>query len=254
MYLLTPSETLKSGVAVTFTAGTNTGNLIDSDLTTFSETADRDPNLTVDLGANKVIDALYLKGEHLQDYVLKASLNNITYTDIQTGVAVADGQHSFIIFTNTTGYRYWRLSFSERETSDPNYRVSQVYLCRLLLDLNSDKKRPYRYSHSEPRTEVVAYDLFNGQTIQYKTGNQAKVRLGFGWENLAVDTADALEDIWRGNHAALSGHAPDLTVYPRPNAEPALIYQMKWAEGYRFNFTGAHVNYGKRGEVVFEEI
>ena len=90
MYLLTKSETLAPGVAVTFTSGSDTGNIIDGDHTTSAETADRAPNLTVDLGARKVIDALWLEGENLKDYDLQASNNNITYTDIHTGETVAD--------------------------------------------------------------------------------------------------------------------------------------------------------------------
>ena len=58
MYLLTKSETLETGVTVTFTGGSDTGNIIDGDLTTSAETANREPNLTVDLGTRKVIDAL----------------------------------------------------------------------------------------------------------------------------------------------------------------------------------------------------
>ena len=67
MHLLTEPETLNAGVAVTFTSGTDTGNIIDGDRTTYAETANRNPNLTVDLGARKVIDALWLTGENLKD-------------------------------------------------------------------------------------------------------------------------------------------------------------------------------------------
>ena len=62
MYLLTKSETLKTGATATFTSATNTSNIIDGDRTTSAETADRDPNLSIDLGARKVINALWLKG------------------------------------------------------------------------------------------------------------------------------------------------------------------------------------------------
>ena len=81
MYLLTKSETLNTGVTVTFTSGTNTGNIIDSDRTTTAETADRDPNLTINLGSPKVVNALWVEGENLKDYDLQASNNNIAYTD-----------------------------------------------------------------------------------------------------------------------------------------------------------------------------
>ena len=157
MYLLTKSETLNTGVTVTFTSGTNTGNIIDGDRTTSAETADRDPNLSIDLGARKVIDALWLEGENLQDYDLQASNNNIIYTDIHTGETMVNGRNSFLTFQNTTAYRYWRLAFSQRSASDPNYRVAGVFLMRLLLDLNTDEKRPLHYRPSTPRDRVVAY-------------------------------------------------------------------------------------------------
>ncbi len=157
MYLLTKSETLNTGVTVSFTSGTDTGNIIDGDLTTNAETANRNPNLTIDLGVRKVIDALYLKGENLQGYDLQASNNNTTYTDIHTGETVTDGRNSFLTFRNTTAYRYWRLAFSQRGASDLNYRVAEVFLMRLLLDLNTDEKRPLHYRSSTPRDGVVAY-------------------------------------------------------------------------------------------------
>ena len=82
MYLLTKPGTLETGVSGTFTSGANTANIIDGDRKTFAETAVRAPNLTIDLGSRKVIDVLWLEGENLQDYDLKASNDNINYTDI----------------------------------------------------------------------------------------------------------------------------------------------------------------------------
>ena len=43
MYLLTKSETLENGVTVSFTSGTNTGNIIDGDRTTVSTTYQSGP-------------------------------------------------------------------------------------------------------------------------------------------------------------------------------------------------------------------
>ena len=169
MYLLTKSETLNTGVTVTFTSGTDTGNIIDGDLTTTAETANRSPNLTIDLSARKVIDALYLKGENLQDYNISASTDNNTFTDIETGIAVPSHGNSFVTFTNTTAYRYWRLSFSRRGASDPNYKIHEVYLASLLLDLNTDEKRPLHYRPSIPRDGVVAYETYNQNLVQYNT-------------------------------------------------------------------------------------
>ena len=198
MYLLTAPYTLKAGVSVTFTSGTNTGNIIDGDLTTHAETANRSPNLTIDLGSRKAIDALWLEGDNLNDYTLKASNNNITYTDIHTGETVPAHGNSFITFQNTTAYRYWRLAFSERGASDPNYRVAEVFLMRLLLDLNTDEKRPLHYQPSIPRDGVVAYETYNGHTVQYNTEEDEKTTLTFQWDLLEGDVADALEGLWKG--------------------------------------------------------
>lgn len=249
MYLLTQSETLKTGVAVTFTSGTDTGNIIDGDLMTGAETSVRAPNLTVDLGSRKVIDALYLTGENLQGYNLKASNNNISYTDIETGETVTDGQHSFLTFTNTQEYRYWRLAFSQRGASDPNYKVAEVLLMRLLLDLNTDDHRPLHYRPSIPRDGVVAYETYNGHTVQYNTEADEKTTLTFEWEHLDNAVADALESLWKG-----APHAPVLTVYPRPDAEPGEIYQAKWQPEFGFKFTGPFSGLGKSGQAIFEEI
>ena len=245
MYLLTKSETLESGVAVTFTSGTDTGNINDADLETFSETAARTPNLTVDLGSRHVIDAVFLKGENLQDYDLKASNNNISYTDIETGVSVPSHGNSFLTFTNTTEYRYWRLTFSQRSTSDPNYRVAELYLCRMLLDLNTDEKRPLHYRPSIPRTGVVAYPTYNGNTVQYNSEGDEKTTLTFEWQYLDSEVEDALESLWKG-----PPHAPVLTVYARPNESPGDIYLARWNPSFAFKFTGAF----KGGQAVFEEV
>ena len=78
MDLLTKSATLETGVTVSFTSGSDTGNIIDAELTTSVETSDHNPNLTIDLGTRKVIDALWLKGENLQDYNLQASKTKST--------------------------------------------------------------------------------------------------------------------------------------------------------------------------------
>ena len=249
MYLLTKSETLASGVTVTFPSGTNTGNIIDGDRTTFSTATNRSPNLTVDLGARKVIDALYLEGENLLDYDLQASNNNITYTDIQTGETVADGRYSFLTFQNTTAYRYWRLAFSQRAASDPNYRIYEVFLMRLLLDLNTDEKRPLHYRPSIPRTGIVAYPTYNGNTVQYNAEGEEKTTLTFQWQHLDSDVADALESLWQG-----PPHAPALTVYARPNEAPSEIYIARWNPEFGFKFTGPFSALGKSGQAVFEEI
>ena len=193
MYLLTKSETLNANVSATFT-----GNIIDGDLTTNAETANRNPNLSIDLGVRKVIDALWLAGENLKDYDLQASNNNITYTDIHTGETVVNGRRSFLTFQNTTDYRYWRLAFSQRGASDPNYRVTEVFLTRLLLDLNTDDKRPLHYRPSIPRDGVVAYETDNQSLVQYNTEGEEKTTLTFQWEYLDNDVADALEALdWK---------------------------------------------------------
>ena len=249
MHLLTKSETLENGVSVTFTNGTNTGNIIDGDRGTYSETAIRAPNLTIDLGARKVIDALWLEGENLKDFDLKASNNNITYTDIHTGETVTEGRYSFLAFTNTTEYRYWRLAFSQRGASDPNYRVTEVFLMRLLLDLNTDDLRPLHNRPSIPRTGVVAFETYNGNTVQYNTEDDEKTTLTFEWEHLDNDMADALESLWKG-----PPHAPTLTVYPRPNAEPEEIYLAKWHPEFGFRFTEAFHALGKSGQAIFDEV
>ena len=76
-----------------------------------------------------------------------------------------------------------------------------------------------------------------------------KPRSPFQWEHLDTDVADALEALWKG-----PPHAPVLTVYARPNAEPDKIYIAKWGQEYAFRFAGPFSALGKSGQAVFEEI
>ena len=249
MYLLTKSETFTTNTSAALSGVTDGGAVIDGKPDTFVETPTRAPTLTIDLGSAKVIDAVFIKGDNLQDYDISASNNNSTFTSIETNITVPDHGNSFVTFTNSTAYRYWRLSFSQRGASDPNYKIHEVYLASLLLDLNTDEKRPLHYRPSIPRTGFVAYGTYNGNTVQYNTEDEEKTTLTFQWEYLDNDVADALEALWKG-----SPHAPALTIYPRPNAEPDKIYIAKWKPEFGFKFTGPFSALGKSGQVVFEEI
>ena len=71
MYLLTKNRKLNANVSATFTGAADTGNIIDGDLTTNAETANRNPNLSIDLGVRKVIDALWLAGRILKTTICK---------------------------------------------------------------------------------------------------------------------------------------------------------------------------------------
>ena len=128
MYLLTKSETLNSNTSATLSGVTDGDAVIDGKLNTFVETPTLAPTLTIDLGERKVIDALYLKGENLQDYTLAASDDNTNFTSLGTTQTMPSHGHAFQTFANTTPYRYWRITFSARGASDPNYRVAEVFL------------------------------------------------------------------------------------------------------------------------------
>ena len=95
----------------------------------------------------------------------------------------------------------------------------------------------------------MAYATYNQSLVQYKTEDAEKTILTFQWEYLDNDVADALESLWKG-----VPHAPELTVYPRPNAEPDKIYIVKWKPEFGFTFTGPFSDLGKSGQAVFEEI
>ena len=249
MYLLTKPETLNANVSATLTGVTDASKVIDGNVVTAVETANREPVLNINLGSRKTVDTVFIKGENLQAYDISASNNNSTFTSIETNITVPDHGNSFATFTNTAAYRYWRLAFSQRAASDPNYRVAEVFLMRLLLDLNTDEKRPLHYRPSIPRTGVVAYETYNQNLVQYNTEGEEKTTLTFQWEHLDNDVADVLEALWKG-----PPHAPELTVYPRPNAEPGEIYIAKWKPEFGFKFTGPFSALGKSGQAVFEEI
>ena len=151
MYLLTKSETLAAGATVNLSGVTNPSPVIDGKPDTFIETPTLAPTLTIDLGSAKVIDTLWFKGENLNDYTIAASDDNTTFTDLSADITVPSHGHSYTKFTNATAYRYWRLTFSARGESDPQYRLYQVFPMRSLLDLNNNINRPLHYRKTTPR-------------------------------------------------------------------------------------------------------
>ena len=242
MYLLTDPYIPTS---ITLTGITDASTVFDYDLDTYAEPSALAPVLTMDLGTAQVVDSVFLKGENLQDYDLSASNNNSTFTDLETGLTVPEHGNSFTTFVNSTAYRYWRISLSARTSSDSAYRIHEVYLSKLSLDLNTLEKRPFRYRYQIPRTGVVAYETYGQRTVSYKIGDEEKVRLRFEWQNLDEEVAADLERLWKG-----SPHAPSFLLYPRPDAEPSLIFRVKWQDQFGFRYS----DYGKRGEAVFEEM
>ena len=56
MYLLTKSETLNDSVSASLTGVTDANQIIDGDVATAVETANREPTLNIDLGSNKTLD------------------------------------------------------------------------------------------------------------------------------------------------------------------------------------------------------
>ena len=194
MYLLTDPYIPTS---ITLTGVTDASAVFDYDLDTYAEPSALAPVLTMDLGTAQVVDSVFLKGENLQDYDLSASNNNSTFTDLETGLTVPEHGNSFTTFVNSTAYRYWRISLSARTSSEPVYRIHEVYLSKLSLDLNTLEKRPLRYRYQIPRTGVVAYETYGQRTVSYKIGDEEKVRLRFEWQNLDEEVAADLERLWK---------------------------------------------------------
>lgn len=249
MYLLTKSETLTTGVTVNLSGVTDPSPIINGKPDTFVEIPTLAPILTIDLGSAKIIDTLWLKGENLNEYTIAASDDNTTFTDLGADITVPSHGHSYTMFTNTSAYRYWRLTFSARNAADPQYRLYGVFLMRLLLDLNNKTDQPLHYRKTTPRDGVVAYETYNRNLVQYNTEDEEKSKLTFQWEHLDNGVADSLEAIWKG-----APDTPELTIYPRPDREPNKIYRAKWGNEFSFRFTERDRVLGKSGQAIFEEI
>ena len=195
-----------------------------------------------------MVNALWVEGENLKDYDLQASNNNINYTTIRTGETVANGRYSFLTFTkhNAVPLLGWHF---------PNAGIRSELPCgrgvpdALALGPKHRREASAPLSTVYPTRGVVAYETYNQSLVQYKTEDAEKTILTFQWEYLDNDVADALESLWKG-----VPHAPELTVYPRPNAEPDKIYIAKWKPEFGFKFTGPFSALGKSGQAVFEEI
>lgn len=88
-------------------------------------------SLVIDLGAPQEIGCLGLVGENLNEVVLevRASSDNFVSSDVQMAAAatITDFISAWRSWPNTS-YRYWKLVFSNMNTS---FSVAHVALCRL---------------------------------------------------------------------------------------------------------------------------
>ena len=272
MYLLTESETLTSPGRQTSAAADNisavlsgvsdAGSAIDGRYDTYVETANATPVLDIDLGSAKVIDAIWLKVGNVDSYTVSVSNDNRTFSVLKTAEAVSSDGYSYLNFINSTAYRYWRLGLT-RAPGAAKCEVYEVLLMRVLLDLNTDEKRPLHYQNMTSPVAGVTYSTYNQRVVQYQSSQQGIRTLTFGWESLDEESVDALERLWKG-----PPYAPVLTVYPRPDGERGEIYRAKWGASFGFDFIrggrrGVQMNPGPPGEgfgalgsgkVVFEVI
>lgn len=243
MYLLSLPHTPQSA---TFTSVTDTAPIYDTDLDTFVETPNTAPTLVIDLGAARRVDTLFLKGANLHGFTLAGSNNNSAYTNLDMTQTAPSHGNVFRTFTNTVAYRYYRLTFSARQGTDPAYRMHEVYLMSMILDIDNDNDRPPINQITLPGDHVVAYDAYNDATIEYRLqGGNAKVQLTFGWEQLDETVADALAAIYAGDPIA-----PELTVYPQPGAEPDKIYRAKWVSDVNFTPSQVKTSPAPNGDII----
>lgn len=255
MLLLTDSITLTAHDAISLTDATTTANLVtDGNLRSSVSVPSLSPIFDIDFGPDKkaVADAVFIKGSNLNDYTVSVSddNDNPNYTVLGSTYTVPANGHSFERFTNTTSYRRWRVSFSARGSSDPLYRIHEIYLMQVLLDMDTDEDRPLRIR--AVRNRGIFFRAATGDLLWFDpTGfSQGQTTINLEWDALSNNMVERLKSVWQ-NRLLFDKL---LTVYPRPSVEPKNIYYVRWQNDFEFRYSGTRIEHGQSGTVVLREV
>ncbi|MDE0683548.1 MAG: hypothetical protein OXI63_11580 [Candidatus Poribacteria bacterium] len=241
MKLYTQSIFLTDYSSIAFTGLTDRNDIlpaVDDDKNTLLRSTETDPSLSIDFGSGetRTASAIWLRSEGYSAVTVQAD-----GTTLMSRAIPLDG-YLYREFTEADA-QHWQLDFTGVGG------IYEVYLCQLLLDFNTDGKRPLRWRM--PRQVGVFFRAANGDLINFQPfgfgGGRAIITLT--WELLANDNVAVLFDVFEAGVARNLQFA----VYPAPAERPRHFFNARWENEFAFAHTGRKVSDGQSGSVVFRE-
>lgn len=224
--------------SLSLTGVTDASAAVDNDKNTVLESTQANPTLAVDFGSGeeRAASALWLRTKGYTNVAVNAGGSEVMNESIPS-----DGYlyHEFTEATN----RRWSLDFTGTGG------VYEVYLCRRLLDFDTDEKRPIRWRM--PRQVGLFFRAANGSLINFQPfgfgGGRAVITLT--WELLDNESVGQLFDAFEDG----AERNLQFAVYPAPGERPRHFFQARWENAFNFAHDGQKVSDGQSGSAVFQE-
>ena len=240
MKLYTPSIFLGLYESITFDGVSDTDDILpalDNDKNTVVSSTQSDPSLAIDFGSGETRSASAIW------------IRTTGYTAVAVNAGSAEVANESI---PSDGYLYHEFT----EDSDQNWSLDftgtggiyEVYLCRLILDFDTDEKRPF---WRMPRQVGLFFRAASGVLLNFQP-------FGFGGGRAVITLTWALldnESVGQLFDAFEAGAARNLqfAVYPAPTDRPRHFFQARWENGFTFAYAGRKVSDGQSGSIVFQE-
>lgn len=236
MILYTPSILLGDYDTVTFDGNSTPELAFDNDKTTIAISTSADPTFEMDFGSGetRTADSIWLKSSGYTAVEIEHDGTSAGAFNIGS-----DG-YLYQTFTQATAQE-WKLNFTGTGS------LSEAYLCNLILDFDTDDKRPYRWRM--PRVSGTFYRAANAELLGYNPIGRGRTEIQLDWDLLDNESVADLKTAWE------SGFADNnfFSVYPVPTDRPRHFFQARWDSPFDFTYTGRRVQDGQSGQVVFTE-
>ena len=241
MKLYEPSIFLTSRHSMTFTGISDSNDIrpaVDNDKNTLASSNTANPSFSVNFGTGetRAASAIWIRVEGYTRVQVSAGSSEVA--DVPIG---------------TDGYAYAEFS----EASDQNWTLDftgtgglyEVYLCRLLLDFDTDDRRPLRWRM--PRHVGLFFRAASGHLINFQPfgfgGGRATVTLE--WVLLENPAVQLLLAAYRAG----AGRNLQFAVYPAPEDRPRHFFQARWESSFSPQYAGRKVSDGQNLSIVFQE-
>ena len=226
---------------MTFTGISDSNDIrpaVDNDKNTIAHSASSNPSFSVDFGTGqtRAASAIWIRVEGYTRVQVNAGSSEVADVPIGT-----DG-YAYAEFSEASA-QTWTLDFTG------NGGLYEVYLCRLLLDFDTDDRRPLRWRMARyPGVFIrsAGGDLIGFQPFGF-SGGRATVTLE--WVLLENQAVQLLLAAYRAGAVRNLQFA----VYPAPEDRPRHFFQARWESSFEFKHTGRRLADGQSGSVVLQE-
>lgn len=219
------------------TGAQNTDRITDGDPNTLATITSA--TLVFTLASIQIINRFFLQSENISAITLEGSTNNSSFVTMLNNVSVPNDGVLYQEITNTTAYRYYRLTLSGSGTR----RIARVYLMNEELDLRDWQPN---VQFNQQTTGVTRFELYDGEEVSVEVNPRNKTELNCEFVYTPIVPISKLRNLWLSQK--------EIIVYPILSYMSARIYRCVFDNNFRPTLEGPALRNGSQLKLKFVEV